>query len=94
MKHILIASLMALSLGGCMTSREGNVGAGAVIGGATGAVIGGLATDSVGGAVVGGVAGAVVGGALASSVEPDQREVRPARCYYSNRYGRRICRQN
>ena len=54
MNKILLVSVVALSLGGCMSQRESN---GALIGGASGAVIGGVATHSWGGAAIANLTG-------------------------------------
>jgi osmotically inducible lipoprotein OsmB len=82
MNKLLLASVVALSVGGCaMSERETN---GALIGGATGAVVGGVATHSWGGAAVGGVVGGVVGATIANATAPHRN------CRY-NSYGHRVC---
>ncbi len=84
MNKLLLVSVVALSVGGCaMSERESN---GALLGGAGGAVIGGVATNSVGGALVGGAVGAVAGATIANLTGPRRH------CWYSYRYGHRICR--
>mgnify|MGYP000677470670 CR=1 FL=1 len=77
MKYLLvIIPLMALA--SCSETERG-----AAIGGASGAIIGGVATGDVTGAAVGGAVGAAAGALIGSANEP-------GRCYYRDRYGRRI----
>ena len=83
MNKLLLASVVALSVGGCaMSQRETN---GALIGGTGGAVIGGVATHSWGGAVVGGAVGAVAGATIANATAPHRH------CWH-NSYGKWVCR--
>ena len=86
MNKLLLASVVALSLGGCMTQRETN---GALIGGAGGAVIGGVASHSWGGAAVGGAVGAVAGAAIAGLTAPHYAH---RHCWWSRSAGRTVCR--
>jgi hypothetical protein len=86
MNKLLLVSVLALSLGGCLTQRESN---GALIGGAGGAVIGGVASHSVGGAVVGGAIGAVAGAAIADLTRPHYAQ---RHCWWSRSAGRTVCR--
>ena len=88
MKKILVASAIALALGGCSqySSRDRAV-AGGLIGAGTGAVIGGAATGTGGGALAGGAIGAVTGAVIGAATTPE-------RCYWSRRYQRTICYRN
>lgn len=88
MKSLVILSLLAFALAGCVDTRNDRVMQGAGIGAVGGAVIGGVASRSVGGAVVGGVAGAVIGGVVADATG---RHKADRRCY-RDRYDRTICR--
>lgn len=86
-KTIVLVSCMGLGLAACGTTRSDRALSGAAIGGAGGAVIGGVASHSVGGAVAGGVIGAA-GGAIVGAATAPRRH-----CYYSRRYGHRVCRR-
>ncbi|BBF94222.1 hypothetical protein BLTE_29070 [Blastochloris tepida] len=88
MKKILVASAIALALGGCSqySSRDRAV-AGGLIGAGTGAAIGAAATGTGGGALAGGAIGAVAGAAIGAATTPE-------RCYWSRRYQRTICYRN
>lgn len=77
MKYLLVF-LTCVMLASCSQTEKG-----AAIGGASGAVIGGIAGGDVGSAVVGGAVGAAAGALLGAASEP-------GRCYYRDRYGRRI----
>jgi hypothetical protein len=78
MRKVLIALVATFAIAGCTRTEQG-----AVLGGATGAVIGGAATGDAGGAIAGGAVGAVAGALIGRATEP-------GRCYYRDRYGRRI----
>ncbi len=88
MKSIIILSILALTLAGCVGARNDRMARGAGIGAVGGAVIGGVASRSVGGAVVGGVAGAAVGAVVADATG---RHKADQRCY-RDRYNRTVCR--
>jgi len=88
MKLIIIASMLALSVGACSPARQNRDLSGAAIGGVGGAIIGGVASRSAGGAVVGGVIGAAGGALLADATRPRHHR----HCYYSDRLGRSVCR--
>ena len=88
MKILVIASILALSIGACSPARQNRDLTGAAIGGVGGAIIGSVATRSAGGAVVGGVIGAAGGALIADATRPRHHR----RCYYSDRLGRTVCR--
>lgn len=87
MKRILSVSIVALSLAACGTTQGDRALTGAALGGAAGAVIGGVSSGTTGGAVVGGAIGAAGGAMIGAATAPKQR------CYYSQYYGRTVCRQ-
>jgi osmotically inducible lipoprotein OsmB len=82
MKRMRLVCVPALMLAGCNMSDRATTGA--LLGGATGAVVGGVATNSAGGALAGGVIGAAGGAIIGDATRP--------RCYYSQYYGRTVCR--
>ncbi|HZG29897.1 MAG TPA: glycine zipper domain-containing protein [Ensifer sp.] len=77
MKYLLVI-LPLMALASCTATERG-----ATIGGASGAIVGGAVTGDVGGAAVGGAVGAVAGALIGSASEL-------GRCYYRDRYGRRV----
>lgn len=89
MKKVGAIVAVALSLAACTGtgSQQGDRAlTGAAIGAAGGALIGGLATGRAGGAVAGGIIGAAGGAIIGGATAPRER------CYYSNYYGRTVCR--
>ncbi len=87
MKKVVIACVLALTLGACSQySRSDRALAGGAIGAGTGAVVGGLATNTVGGALVGGVIGGAAGAIIGA-------ETTPAACTARDRRGRVIAVQ-
>ena len=88
--NIIIVTALSLCLGACASARDERMGQGALIGGTGGAIIGGVASGTAGGAIIGGVAGAAVGAVAADMT----RTRRHSRCYYSEYYQRRVCRNH
>ena len=88
MKIALTITALVLCLGACSPARQDRALGGAAIGGVGGAIIGGVASGTAGGAVAGGLIGAAGGALVADATRPRYR----GRCYYSPRFGRRICR--
>jgi len=85
MKKILIAGalLSTVALAGCQTTGPDRVLGGAALGAGSGALIGAAASGTAGGALAGGLLGGVAGALIADATDP-------GRCYYYNRYSRRV----
>jgi len=88
MKSLILISILAVALAGCVGTRNDRMVQGASVGAVGGAVIGGVASRSVGGAVIGGVAGAAVGAVVGDASGRHQ----VAQDCYRDRYNRTVCR--
>lgn len=74
-------ALFGAIMAGCAPTTGSRTGDGAVIGGLAGAAVGGAATGSWGGAAIGAGVGAVTGAIIADAT---------GRCYWVDRYGRKV----
>ncbi|MEN5083265.1 glycine zipper domain-containing protein [Bosea sp. TWI1241] len=83
MNKLLLAALVAGTLGAC-TAREQNTATGAVVGAGAGALVGGLATGRAGGALAGAAIGGA-GGAIIGSATTQDRV-----CVGRDEWGRRV----
>jgi hypothetical protein len=89
MKKLIAISAVGLTLAACTgtgTAQGDRALTGAAVGGAAGAVIGGIATGRGSGALAGAAIGAAGGAIVGAATTPREQ------CYWSDYYGRTICR--